>query len=64
MSWGPFWMYYCCYDCGVKYKSCTDTIADPSFGRCPHCDKQGVLVGESGTAVPDDELSYIDTYDG
>ena len=37
MSWGVYWMFYRCPSCGKKFKSGTDTITEPSFGRCPAC---------------------------
>ena len=52
MSWGVYWMFYRCPVCGKKFKSGTDTITEPAFGRCPACRTEGVLVGiSSGAAV-------------
>ena len=33
MSWGVYWMFYRCPVCGKKFKSGTDTITEPAFGR-------------------------------
>ncbi len=61
MSWGVFWMFYRCPACGKKFKSGTDTITDPSFGKCPVCHTEGVLVAESGDTYPADANDYEDT---
>ena len=63
MSWGVYWMFYRCPVCGKKFKSGTDTITEPAFGRCPACRTEGVLVGESGKTVPPDPNDYEDTAD-
>mgnify|MGYP001071748532 CR=1 FL=1 len=61
MSWGVYWMFYRCPACGKNFKSGADTITQPTFGVCPVCHTQGVLVGESGTVVPPDANDYEDT---
>ena len=63
MSWGVFWMFYRCPNCGKKFKSGADTITDPAFGRCPACHTEGVLVGESSRDYPPDANDYEDTSD-
>ena len=47
--------------CGKKFKSGADTITEPTFGMCPACHAEGVLVGESGKASPSDANDYEDT---
>ncbi len=61
MSWGVYWMFYRCPACGKKFKSGADTITDPAFGRCPACQTEGELVGESGGTYPADANDYEDT---
>ena len=61
MSWGVYWLFYQCPQCGKKFKSGADTITEPTFGRCPACHAEGVLVGESGKASPSDANDYEDT---
>lgn len=61
MSWGVYWMFYRCPRCGKTFKSGVDTITEPSFGACPACHIEGVLVGESGKEVPEDPYEYEDT---
>ena len=56
-------MFYRCPNCGKKFKSGTDTITEPSFGRCPACGAEGELVGESGKVYPPDANDYEDTAD-
>ena len=63
MSWGVYWMFYRCPNCGKKFKSGTDTITEPSFVRCPACGAEGELIGESGTVTPSDANDYEDTAD-
>lgn len=61
MSWGAYWMFYRCPDCGKLFKSATDTITDPTFGHCPHCHAEGTLEGESGNHPPENQNDYEDT---
>ena len=63
MSWGVYWMFYRCPDCGKKFKSGADTITEAAFGRCPGCGTEGELVGESGGVCPPDAMDYEDTAD-
>ena len=37
MSWGVYWLFYQCPQCGKKFKSGADTITEPTFGMCPAC---------------------------
>lgn len=61
MSWGAYWMFYLCPVCATRFKSATDTIASTAFGRCPRCGADGALVGESGSAPPENQNDYEDT---
>lgn len=63
MSWGIYWMFYTCPDCGANFKSGGDTLTDPRFGRCPTCGAEGKLIGESGHTVPPNANDYEDTAD-
>ena len=47
MSWGVYWMFYRCPDCGKKFKSGADTITE----------------AESGGVCPPDAMDYEDTAD-
>lgn len=62
MTYGVFWMYYECPQCGKKYKDSLDNMYDEkdqdNFGKCPECSQMGRLVGESGK-LPEDEQNYI-----
>ena len=61
MTWGIYWMFYHCPDCGKKFKSGADMITEPTFGRCPVCNAEGVLIGESKEGYPTDAEDYEDT---
>lgn len=63
MSWGVYWMFYHCPKCGHKFKSGADMITAHTFGVCPVCLTEGILVGESGKNYPDDANDYEDTAD-
>ena len=55
-------MFYTCPNCGKKFKSAIDTIAEEEFGKCPACGTEGTLVGESGRdSYPDNAQEYEDT---
>ncbi len=57
MTWGPYWMFYTCETCGLKYKYSLEDIHLPKFGNCPTCKKEGKLVSESKDN-PADALDY------
>jgi diphthamide biosynthesis protein 3 len=61
MSWGVYWLFYRCPNCGKLFKSGADTISEPEFGKCPACHAEGTLVGESGKVYPPDANNYEDT---
>lgn len=58
MTWGAFYMYYECPECGKKFKSEEGLIADlgEKFGKCPVCGTLGKLVHEG--AIPKDDLEF------
>ena len=47
MSWGTYWFYYQCPDCGAKFSWDFCLVTSPDFGKCPRCGGEGVLKGES-----------------
>ena len=59
MTWGAYWMFYECPQCGTKFKSETNRITEASFGKCPNCQAEGVLVAESNN-LPQDFDDYRD----
>lgn len=59
MSWGTYWMFYACPDCGSRFRWDMCTVTNPDFGRCPNCGVEGVLVGES-SAPPEHPNDYPD----
>ena len=60
MSWGAYWMYYDCKNCGTHYRWTLDYLSDPDFGRCPNCGEENVLVAESKDLKPEDAGKYAD----
>ena len=47
MTWGPYWMFYACPECGAKFKHTLDRVDDDKFGVCPVCHAKADLKGES-----------------
>lgn len=47
MTWGPYWMYYKCLNCGKKFRTENDFITEEDFGKCPICRKPASFEGES-----------------
>lgn len=48
MTWGAFYMYYQCPDCGKKFRFALDLLNEmgESFGRCPVCSAEGTFIKE------------------
>ncbi len=61
MTWGPYWMFYICPNCGKKFKYTLDNLADEEFGKCPGCGTEGEFVAETRD-MPEDALDYEDGY--
>ena len=57
MTWGAYWMFYTCPQCGKKYKYDLEDVQSPTFGFCPECKIEGELTAESKT-YPADALEY------
>lgn len=57
MTWGPYWMFYKCSQCGKKFKYSFEDIHLPVFGKCPACEVEGELMGET-KAAPTDAQEY------
>lgn len=47
MTWGAYFMFYQCPECGKKYRWSLEDISDPAFGQCPACHVMGELKGET-----------------
>ena len=62
MTWGPLFIYYCCPECGMKYKYELDKLAafGDTFGQCPHCGTDGTYEKEGPRLVDDKEYSEVD----
>ena len=60
MSWGPCYFYYCCPDCGKRFKYAADMIPElgERFGCCPDCGKP--CSPECEGAVKPDDLLYVE----
>ena len=47
MTWGAYYMFYECPECGRKYRWALEDMSDQTFGECPDCHMMGILRGES-----------------
>ena len=47
MSWGTYFMFYDCPQCGEKYRWSLEDMGDKDFAQCPSCHAAGTLVGET-----------------
>lgn len=47
MTWGAYFMFYQCPECGRKYRWALEDMSDPEFGQCPSCQVMGELKGET-----------------
>lgn len=61
MTWGAFYMYYQCPQCGKKFKYAIDLLNEmgDQFGKCPICNIEGTFIKE-GPNTPD-SLEYEET---
>ena len=50
MTWGTYYFFYECPQCGKKYRYELEGSADEEFGFCPECHVMGTFVGEIGRA--------------
>lgn len=61
MTWGPYWMFYVCPECGTRFKYTLENISEDYFGKCISCGAEGTLVAESRD-MPKDAEDYEDGY--
>lgn len=47
MTWGAYFMFYQCPECGKKFRWELVDLAEAEFGHCPACGAMGTLVGET-----------------
>lgn len=47
MTWGPYYFFYNCPNCGKKYRWSIDEMDYREFSHCPNCQTPGELVGET-----------------
>ena len=47
MTWGTYYFFYECPQCGKKYRYELEGSADEEFGFCPECHVMGTFVGET-----------------
>ena len=57
MTWGAYYMFYRCPKCGKKFKYTLEDMTKPWFGKCPDCQQDGELVGET-KELPADAEDY------
>lgn len=59
MTWGPYYFFYVCPDCGKKYRWLTEDMSDERFSDCPACGVPGRLVGETKDINQDADI-FVD----
>lgn len=59
MTWGAYFFFYSCPQCGKKYRWATEDMTDKDFSKCPGCHTDGVLVGETRD-IQQGEASFQD----
>ena len=47
MTWGTYYFFYQCQQCGKKYRYELEGSSDEEFGYCPDCHVMGTFVGET-----------------
>ena len=47
MTWGDYFFFYECPECGKKYRYPIDLMSDPDYGACPDCHGMGKFGGET-----------------
>lgn len=62
MSWGAYYFFYDCPQCGKKYRWLVEDMTDPKFAQCPACHVEGKLVGETKN-VQQGDTTYLDYED-
>ncbi|MGN0658337.1 MAG: hypothetical protein ACI4LA_01900 [Emergencia sp.] len=60
MTWGAFYMYYQCPQCGRKFRYALDLLNEmgDQFGRCPDCGAEGTFIKEG--PVSRDSMDYVE----
>ena len=46
MTWGTYYFFYECPQCGKKYRYELEGSADEEFGFCPECHVMGTFEGQ------------------
>ena len=59
MTWGTYYFFYECPQCGKKYRYELEGSADEEFGFCPECHVMGTFVGETPPAGGHKGRPYI-----
>lgn len=62
MTWGPYYFFYECPECGKKFRWCLDDMNESSFSQCPACHTEGHLIGETKELVQGD-ARFVDYED-
>ena len=58
MSWGAYWMYYDCKNCGEHYRWSLDYISSENFAHCPNCGEENPLAFEAKDLTPETVGQY------
>lgn len=59
MTWGPYFFFYECPECGKKYRWPLEDMNEDEFSRCPSCNAVGTLAGETKD-VAQGETKFMD----
>jgi len=54
MTWGTYYFFYDCPECGKKYRWSFEDMNEEAFGQCPACHVDGAFVGESKDIIAGD----------
>lgn len=62
MTWGAFYMYYQCPDCGKKFRYALDLLNEMGdrYGRCPVCGTEGTFIKEGPVSRDSTEYEEVE----
>lgn len=62
MTWGVFFMYYECPECGWRFKYDIQLISKKGddFGKCPNCNAVGRFIKDGAIDTDDSDYEEVD----
>ena len=60
MTWGTYYFFYECPQCGKKYRYELEGSSNEEFGLCPDCHVMGKFVGETKYIKQGEADPFID----